>query len=359
MPRGGFSGGGGGFSGGGGGFSGGGGRSFGGGGGRSFGGRSGGGGASRGGFTGGGFSSGGGFRGGSPGGGLPPGGRPPMGGGPMFPGGGGFRRGFYGGGGGGCGGVGCTVIFIAAIVLIFVAVLLFSFSGGVSVGSSSGGSEVTSSTIKREPLPKGAVTETGWYTDELNWIQNPVTLEAGMKNFYAKTGVQPYLYITDTVNGNTDPTSANWKSDMEAFANQEYDLLFRDEAHLLVIFWENNDNYATGYLAGTQAKAVIDDEAANILLDYIDRYYYGSMTEDEFFSKSFDDAAVRIMTVTRSPWIPVLLVLIVLVILVLLFVWWNRRKKQKNLEAEQTQKILETPIEELGPGPTGLEDKYK
>ena len=366
MPRGGFSGGGGG----------GGGRSSGSGGGRLTGGRSGGGGSSRGGFTAGGFPTGGGSGGRAPtGGGFGGGGRIPMGGGfgsgrvppgGGFPGGGGFRGGgffspFGGGyrrGGSGCG-TGCTSVFVVAIVVIVALLMTFGTGLFSSLGNASPGagnsSGITRSTVKRVPLPKGSVKETDYYTDDLGWIKNPVTVEAGMKNFYNKTGVQPYIYITDTVNGTKNPTA----SDMEAYADELYNKLFTDEAHFLLLFWEYDDNYKTQYVVGSAAKTVIDTEAANIILDYTDRYYYGNMTEDTYFSTVFNESANRIMSVTTSPWIPVLIVLVVLLILALLFVWWNRVKKQKNLEAEQTEKILNTPIEKLGSGSTGLEDKYK
>ena len=101
-------------------------------------------------------------------------------------------------------------------------------------------------------------------------------------------------------------------------------------------------------MAGTQAKTVIDREAADILLDYIDRNYYdSSLTDEEFFSNSFRDAANRIMTVTRSPWISAIttiaIVFGVVILAILLFVWWRHAKKQKNLEAKQTADMLDTP----------------
>lgn len=51
-----------------------------------------------------------------------------------------------------------------------------------------------------------------------------------MKHFYDKTGVQPYVYITDTVNGSQYPSS----SDLQNYANDLYDELFTDEAHILL-----------------------------------------------------------------------------------------------------------------------------
>jgi len=303
----------------------------------------GGGGGFRGGGSGGGGFGGGGFRGG-------------YGGGGFIPFGGGFRR----GGRGGCGS-GCISSFV--VVIIIVIALLMTFGGGMfsGMGNGSGGYTVTKSTEKREPLPKGSVTETGYYTDDLGFITNPVVLEAGMKNFYQKTGVQPYLYITDTVNGTTSPTA----SDMDTYGKVLYNQLFTDQGHLLLLYWETKDgadgDYKTQCITGAQAKTVIDTEAATILLDYIDYYYYDNSIKDynQMFSQSFNDTGNRVMTVTTSPWVWIMGALIILVILALLFYWWSRAKKQKNLEAEQTEKILNTPLEKLGPDMTGLEEKYK
>lgn len=335
----------------------GGGRSFGGGGNRSFGGRTGGGSISRGGGSIGRGSIGGPSRG--PGGGFRPPGpsyhrrphrplfrpypRPFWGWGPRRVGGGGY----YGGGGGG-GLAGCLIpLVVILIVTLVFSIIVFSASDG----------NITRSTIQREPLPRGSVVETGYYTDELGWIDNPTQLTAGMSNFYQKTGVQPYLYITDTIAGSHNPT----RDQVEEFAFDLYDQLFVDEAHFLLIFFEYQGNYSTWYVAGNQAKTVMDSEASDILLDYIDRYYYSSnMTDEQFFSTAFDKAGTRIMEVTRSPWIPVLIIIGIGVILIIGFAWWKKAKEQKNREAEQTERMLNTPLDTFGDDKIkNLESKYK
>jgi uncharacterized membrane protein len=328
---------------GGGGGSRGGGGSFGGsrgGGGRSFGGGMGRGGGSFGG-GGGSFGGGGGFRFprniGSGGPIIRTG--PIITGGPIFGGGGRGRR-----GGTGCG-IGCGIIAIVFIVLAVIVALLFSFNSGSSTSGSSGNNDITKSTVVREPLPKGSVNETGYYTDTIGWIGNPTKLTDGMKYFYQKTGVQPYLYLTDNINGSTTPST----DELKTFTNELYDKLFTDEAHLLLVFFEHDPGaYMDYYVTGTQAKTVIDTEAGNVLLDYIDKYYYGKLTDEVFFSNVFRDSADRIMTVTRSPWIIVLTILGVLLLLSLLYLWWSHAKKQKNLEAQQTEEMLKTPLDTFG-----------
>ena len=240
-------------------------------------------------------------------------------------------------------GCGCSTLIIVLFVIAVMAVVLYS--AGPNIISSPGSADITRSTVNRVPLPAGSVNETDYYTDNLDWIGNRTKLLAGLKNFYQKTGVQPHLYITDTVNGSHNPSM----SALDEFANGLYDELFTDEAHLLLVFFEYNERYMDRYVAGTQAKTVIDTEAADILLDYLDRYYYeDSLTDEEYFSKAFSDAAQRIMMVTSSPWIPILIVFGFVVLVTILFAWWRHAKDQKNLEAQRTEEVLKTPLEKFG-----------
>ena len=344
MARGGSSGGGRGFGGGGGG------RGFGGGG---FSGGSRGGSGRSGGFSGG--SRGGGFGGGSSGGYRPPPGRT---GGHYRPpviinnsrrgwgGGFGGRRGGIPGCGCGCGSiVGIVVAALVVMLIIGMFIMLFDSGGGSSSGSFNSSGSVTVSTINRQPLPKGSVNETDYYTDELDWIGNKTKLQAGMKNFYARTGVQPYLYITDTVNGTTFPTN----DDAEIYAMRLYDELFTDEAHLLVLFHEYDGVPEMWHLRGAQAISVLDDEAMDIFYDLLQRYYYDdNLGEEEFFSMAFDKASERIMSVTVSPWVYIGIGFLILAGLLIAFFWWKAAAKRKGEKAAETERILNTPLESFG-----------
>ncbi|MEF9983933.1 MAG: TPM domain-containing protein [Oscillospiraceae bacterium] len=253
----------------------------------------------------------------------------------------------YGSGGGGGGGsynggsnnnssssgTGTTIAIIVAIAILVFGIIIFCNTGS---------GDIPKSTIKREPLPAGAVHETGYLTDELNWLNNKSTVEKSMKYFYKKTGVQPYLYITDTVNGTKSPTD----SDAEKFATETYDKLFDDEAHLLIIFHESvPSEYSMWQMGGKQAKTVIDDEAVDILFSCIERNYYSDLTDDELFSEAFEKSADRMMKVTKSPLVIIITLVLVLAIISFGFFWWTKIKKQKNLEAEQVEEILNTPLD--------------
>lgn len=325
--------GGGGRGGGGGGFSGGGGFGGGRGGGSSFGGSRGGG--SR---LGGGSSRGrggpsrnstpgssGGF--GSGGGGYRP--RGLWGPRPFFGGWGGYgqrygRRRYGPGGGGGCGGCGC----FGPIIGLFFILIIFNFMWASVPGSNNSTAiqtvQVNSSTIEREPIEAGLVNETDYYIDNLDWIGDRSTMEAGLRYFYEETNIQPVVYITDNINGEANPAP----EEIDAFAQNLYDELFTDEAHLLLVHFENYDfyNYEYSYhtVYGSQAKVLMDNEAEDILFDYLDYHYPRDISEEEFFSEAFRDTADRIMTVTRSPWIPVLIIIGGAVIIFLLYTWWRR-----------------------------------
>ena len=266
--------------------------------------------------------------------------------------GGGFGGGYRtprSNGGGGCG---CVTLIIVLIVIAVIFLVLFSIFG--SMNSSDSGGNITVSSVERVALPPGSVNETEYYTDELGWINNETKLINGLKQFYKETGVQPYLYLTDTINGSHFPTDV----ELESFASNLYDELFTDEAHLLLVFFEYEGRYMDWYIAGTQAKSVIDREAGDILLDYIDRYYYDDgLTDEEFFSKSFSDAAKRIMTVTKSPLITVFIVIGVTVLVIILFIWWKKSKEQKTLEAKRREELFKTPLDKFGD--TKAEDLLK
>lgn len=356
----------------------GGGRSSGGGGGRSFGGRSGGsiGGRAGGSFGGRSGGSSGGFGSSRPSGNYRPvigGGLRGFGGLPTFgqmpinipsikrqTTGGNNNGGNNSGNNGGNNGTGCSLSITAVIIILLIFLVIFSACSVNFVTGMADNQEITKSTIKREPL-EGGVIETAYYTDNFSWIIDESDVLPGLKKFYEKTGVQPHVYITDNINNIANPSDAQ----INEFAVNLYDQLFKDEAHFLLVFYLDlqNESYTTWYVCGSQAKAVIDDEAADIILDYLDKYYYyESLSEEEYLSKSFGDAADRIMDVTVSPWVYVWITLGIVVVALLAFSWWNKAKEQKNKEDEAVRKILETPLETFGETKTdtsALEEKYK
>ena len=203
---------------------------------------------------------------------------------------------------------------------------------------------ITKSTVNRQRLDSSYTKSDFWFRDELGWITSPATLNRGLQHFYDKTGVQPFLYITDDVGSSGYATDEQ----LEEFGNQVYDKYFEDECHLVVVFYEKDGKYRSFYVTGTEAKTVIDSEAGEILLDYIDHYYYSNYEESEFFSRSFSEAADRIMRVTPNYRAVVFIFALILLIIILLFVWWKKRKKQKLDEMKQAKDILDSDLNEFG-----------
>ena len=232
------------------------------------------------------------------------------------------------------------IVWLVILGLILLGAFISSGSG-----SSSSGTNITRSTVNRTKLESSSLVKTDYcYHDELDWITSPTTLKKGMDHFFDKTGVQPFLYITDDVGSSGIPTDA----ELEKFGNDLYDKYFEDEAHLLVVFYEKNEKYRSFYVTGTEAKTVIDDEAGEILLDYIDHYYYSNYDESEFFSRSFSEAADRIMRVTPNYFAVIAIFIVVAVIVIVLFSWWKKKKKHKLDEMKQAQDILNSDLNEFG-----------
>lgn len=207
---------------------------------------------------------------------------------------------------------------------------------------------IQQSTIERSKLDSSLCTRVDtWYQDDINWIHDEKTLLKGLKTFYNKTGVQPYLWITDNVNGKAKPNT----SDFETALKSKYSELFKDEGHVIVCFMESSPSvYATYYWAGSAAKGVIDDEAGEILLDVIDSKYTSDLSDEEMFSKSFSDAATRMMKVGRTTKQYVILAVAVVaglgIIVGFIFLLKVKRKSDAE-EAEERERILNTDINEM------------
>lgn len=207
---------------------------------------------------------------------------------------------------------------------------------------------IQQSTIERSKLDSSLCTKVDtWYQDDINWIHDEKTLLKGLKTFYDQTGVQPYLWITDNINGKAKPNT----SDFETALKSKYSELFKDEGHVIVCFMESSPSvYATYYWAGSAAKGVIDDEAGEILLDVIDSKYTSDLSDEEMLSKSFSDAATRMMKVGRTTKQYIILAVAVVaglgIIVGFIFLLKAKRKSDAE-EAEERERILNTDVDEM------------
>ena len=243
--------------------------------------------------------------------------------------------GYSGGGGGysgrsgGCLG-GCSAYMIIPI-LVFAG-MLYAFLEDTDIGTFF---DVQRSTIQREALPASKCDPIDeWYKDDWgDWIDESgeeTSLENGLKHFYETTGVQPYLWIMGEEGG--DYMS---EGSVEELSEATYKEMFGDdEGHVLIIFREYpnaSSNYictvTPGYDAETQ---VIDDEAKEIILDFIDYYYTDSeLNEGQFFARAFTSSADRIMIkqIPLSVLYTIIVSVIVLVIGLIIVVSIIRKRK--------------------------------
>ena len=249
-----------------------------------------------------------------------------------------------------------------AVIFFVIALILLGLIGSFSVASMRScsalvsGGDIAASTVHREPLPQGAATTTAYYTDEDGgWISSPSMLEQGLKEFYDKTGVQPYVYILP--NGSVTSTER-----LSELSQDLYDQLFDDEAHFLLVFCDDGSgSYNCGYTVGSQAKSVMDDEAVGILSDYLDRYYQDySIREEQIFSNAFADTADRIMSVTTPAIIPVTAIVAAVVVVALVVFFLLRRQRERAREREHLETVLNTPLETYEEHKLDeLEEKYR
>jgi hypothetical protein len=206
------------------------------------------------------------------------------------------------------------------------------------------------STVAREKLPADDCDPIDeWYQDDWGtWITEGSGEEAalidGLEYFYEKTGVQPYLWITG------EEVGAEYQSEgsLEDWAEEKYAELFgEDEGHLLIVFREYPDesgDYICTVTPGYNASTVVmDDQAREILLDYIDYYYEKTeYDEGEFFEMALKKAADRIMTKQLSNREILTIVTVVVIAAIVIVIIVNVRKKRKIAVAkEQTRQKAE------------------
>lgn len=236
-------------------------------------------------------------------------------------------------------GPGCL---IAAIVLIvIVAATAFSTVLDDRNGVDSYGNKV----VVREALPSSATTETDYYTDEDgDWIHSDRKLEDGLRSFYRATGVQPYVYILP--NGSSTSTS-----ELRGIAEERYDQLFSDEGHFLLVFCDDGEgSFNCGYTMGSEARAVMDAEAVDLLGDSLDRYYNDrSISEEEIFSKAFSDTADEIMKKPHDSGDTVVGAIVIIVPLAAYVVYWFLRRRREDRERQRAyqEELLRTPLEKF------------
>lgn len=233
--------------------------------------------------------------------------------------------------------------------LIVFAVVIFSF-----FMIASDDSDVTS-TINREKIENPIPYDNNCIKDELGYVENTSKLSKNLKNFYNKTGIQPYIYLksydeTLTSDSQKDNYAQNW-----------YEQNIDNEDTFLFVYYEDQDPNEIGYMAyvnGKQVTSVMDSEAVNIFWNYIDRYWTDdSLSTVEVFTKTFNSTANTIMekSTTSNDIIKIICIIVGIIIIIGGIIYILRMKFKRDKEkAKETVEILKTPLDKSDE----LRDKY-
>lgn len=257
--------------------------------------------------------------------------------------------------------LGCfSEFFCSVAALIIVLIIVFVVNSGDM-------DSVQKSTMERHPIAASQCEKISeWYEDNMSdkWIHNSSTLINGLDHFYDKTGIQPYVVIVESIDGidgcPTDTEFTNYLKDV-------YDDKMPDGGHLVIGVFDNSafypDDYDWGFgcYAGKDAEAVMDTEAREILIDYLEHYYtMDNLTDEEFLAKAVSDTGDKIMTVDKiksSNVKTIVVVLASLAAVIAVVIFFIRRKKLKAEQAKADAAILNSNLDSLS-GSDTLKDKY-
>ena len=249
------------------------------------------------------------------------------------------RYGSYGGGSG-SGGGGCSFIFGLGFIIIMI--LGFGYAAGAEfIKGPVQYFLIERSTTQREALPSSKCQPVDtWFRDDWgDWINDKgeeTAMVNGLKHFYEKTGVQPYVWIMGE-----EGKDYMSEGSLEELGDNKYKEMFgNDEGHLILIFREypnESSNYVVTVTPGNDAwTLVIDEEAKEILLDFIDYYYTDDgLNEGQFFGKAFEQAGDRIMMKQLSFRQLGTIIAVALIVVIGLIIVANIVKKRKIAVAKQ------------------------
>lgn len=236
--------------------------------------------------------------------------------------------------------------FNAVISLIIFVVVLIAAFGGFPSSNSSSTKSVPKSTQNRERLESGVVGyDNNCIIDNIGWFDNVTKIEKSIKQFYDKTGVQPYIVL------NAYDSTLLTDTAKEEYAKKWYDEHIKNESTFLYMYFAepdtDNDVGYMAYVNGKQVSSVMDSEAIEIFWAYVDKYWYSDMSTDDMFTTIFTKTADRIMTKSTTAAdvgnnaVKVIGVIVVFAGIIAVMVI---RRKHKAEEAKETEKILNTPL---------------
>lgn len=269
--------------------------------------------------------------------------------------GGGASGGVYGGGSGpfpptGAGrnpNPGSGRLAAIGIVVAIICVILLGFLSCSGDKSAGGDGSIPASTYNREKIESGAPYDSDDVVDELGWIEDVRATERGLKSFYDKTGIQPYVLLAKyNAQTTTDAEREDWARDWYTKHIDNQDTL------LLVYFADKDSENVMGHsvlINGRDISTVMDAQAIDIFWAYFDQYWYSKLSTDDAIVKTFDSTADRIMTKTTTTndvlrWVIIAVIIIGVLVIAGIIVWIVLKRRREH--EQYVERMVNTPLEE-------------
>lgn len=242
------------------------------------------------------------------------------------------------------------------LVLIFVVII---FCLAMCAGCNTSDDEsIGASTYNREKIESGIAYNADCIVDEENFFDNPQKTGQRLKAFYDKTGVQPEIVIKSY--------DSKLKTDeqKQKYAEKYYDEHINNEDTFLYMYFADADPNAVGFMStvnGKNVQSVMDDQAVSIFWDYMDSEWTSDQSTDDMFVDVYTKTADRIMTKSATSsdvaMRSLLVVIVIAVIAGVIIVLYMKHKRDRE-KAEETAKILATPLKTDDPADDDLVKKY-
>ena len=261
----------------------------------------------------------------------------------------------------GCG-TGCGSIFLGVIVVVLILAFIGVFAKYNTRPADNYGSYDGSGTSTAgygcEKYTGDVDSSKGYWTDESTgdekWIDNTNKkyLEDGFSSFYEKTGVFPFLYVTDTYGDS---------GKFGTFEEKVYDDLFGDcPGNLLFVFISKEESYYIA--AGIGTGSVVNEKTVPSVIQSRITNAWNSSSNNGDLAKIFGNALIAAGTqlmkeaetskLASSNFKTIIIVLIiaitVIILLLLIIHWWKKKKEKQKEEDERLEHILSQPLSTFG-----------
>lgn len=247
---------------------------------------------------------------------------------------------------------------IVAVIVVLCAIAAVMFAARPSDG-------IPASTAAREKLDLGYAFDADCVRDDIGWIDDESGLSGKLKEFYRKTGCQPYVYMKAY-----DPAVSS-DAELDAWIQQYYDTTFADRQDAVLYVYaceapDPADDRGNGWQSlqvGTQSSLVMDAEAMDIFWAYVDADWstWDPNDNDGMFADIFNRTAARVMqkTTTGKDLVKAGLAVAAIAVAIggVIAVMVIRRRHEAQRAAE-TEAILSAPIERAGTAADELARRY-